>query len=350
MELKKSIKGALYDKKWDDWENAQLSFTNSPSVKGKTVVLIDDLYQSGITMNYIAMKLQLGGARHIYGLGLTKTLRNADNCQGMQVMSADSSKTDIGPPIRIDPIRIDQNDQRYPKHVRRIMGRQAPQYLDMMGNLDLLHKPGIGFCGSRKASLRGLEAAQDCAEQTAGEGISVISGHAAGVDCEVHRSSLQAGGNTILVLPEGINHFRIKKALRPVWDWDRVLVISQFKPDEPWKIYRAMTRNRLIIALSQAMILIEAGDRGGTFNAGKTTLELGLPLFVVQYEDMPHYEGNYILTKEGGQELKKRRSTCKASLSKVFAIIGDNKVSNSLPRQENLIASVKETHKQRWSM
>lgn len=63
------------------------------------------------------------------------------------------------------------------------------------------------------------------------------------------------------VLPEGINHFRIKKILAGFWDWNRVLVISQFEPEDSWQTFRAMTRNQLIIALSHAMVVIEASEK-----------------------------------------------------------------------------------------
>ena len=235
------------------------------------------------------------------------------------------------------PIRVDLNDVRYPERVKVIMGSKAPKHLDMVGNLDLFEMPGIGFCGSRKSSPKGLETAQDCAEQAAQNNASVVSGNAAGVDFEAHFNSLKAGGKTILVLPEGINHFRIKKALEPVWDWDRVLVISQFEPDEPWKAFRAMTRNKLIIALSRVMIVIEAGEKGGTLNAGKETLKYGLPRFVVQYQDMSFARGNQMLLDMGAQKLAKSKSTNRANLLKVFQAMKEDTLLKSQPQQGDLL-------------
>ena len=93
-------------------------------------------------------------------------------------------------------------------------------------------------------------------------------------------------GSTILVLPEGLDHFRIKRDLRDDWDWDRILVVSQFEPEAIWKAFRAMTRNETIIALSHAMIVIEAVATGGTLSAGLSTLKAGKPLFVAVYDQM----------------------------------------------------------------
>ena len=53
-----------------------------PEVKGQKILLIDDLYQSGITMNYVAMLLLEQGAKKIYGLACEKTCRNDDNISG----------------------------------------------------------------------------------------------------------------------------------------------------------------------------------------------------------------------------------------------------------------------------
>jgi DNA processing protein len=227
----------------------------------------------------------------------------------------------------------------YPTSVTDSLERKAPEVLYCIGNLSLLENVGVGFCGSRKASVKGLETARDCARQIAEMGINVVSGNAAGVDFEAHKAALDGGGSTILVLPEGINHFRVKKAFGRVWDWQKVLVISQFDPDAAWKPYRAMERNRLIIALSKAMIVIEAGETGGTLNAGMATLKIGRPLFVALYENMvDHAPGNNRLLEMGGQRLNKSRSTERAKLTGLFAVIEkrDQRPSNTKPQLDLL--------------
>ena len=78
---KLSIKGLPFNGKWQAWEDARISFQSGDefNVNDKTVILIDDLYQSGITIQYIAMKLQQAGAREVYGLSFIKTIRDTDN-------------------------------------------------------------------------------------------------------------------------------------------------------------------------------------------------------------------------------------------------------------------------------
>ncbi len=204
------------------------------------------------------------------------------------------------------PVAIELGESAYPSAVARLLGDKAPERLYCLGNLALLGKPAVGFCGSRKASAKGLGVAADCATQLVKQGLVVASGYAAGVDYTAHMAALEAGGQTIMVLPEGIDYFRIRKTLAEAWDWDRVLIISQFTPSAAWKSFRAMERNLLIIALSRAMIVIEAGSTGGTLHAGKSTLKMGLPLYVVEYGDMlSEAPGNAELLTMGGVAVRK---------------------------------------------
>lgn len=211
-------------------------------------------------------------------------------------------------PVHSPPasVAIGPGENGYPPAVTRLLGGKAPAVLYCLGNYSLLGKPAVGFCGSRKASARGLGVAADCAKQLVKSGFVVASGYAAGVDYTAHKAALEAGGQTIMVLPEGIDHFRIRKTLTEDWDWDRVLVVSQFPPSAGWQAFRAMERNSLIIALSRAMIVIEAGATGGTLSAGKSTLKMGLPLYVVEYGDMAtEAPGNAELIAMGGVAVRK---------------------------------------------
>lgn len=77
---KASIKALPLQQKWDAWEAASLTCL-ADNIIGKSVVLIDDKYQSGMTLNYTAKKLQEAGVSAVYGLCVVKTLRDTDNAQ-----------------------------------------------------------------------------------------------------------------------------------------------------------------------------------------------------------------------------------------------------------------------------
>ena len=216
--------------------------------------------------------------------------------------------------------QVTRSDSGYPESLTTVLGNKAPEKLYLQGNVNLLKLKGIGFSGTRKPSQGGIGMARDCARQVAKKsGFTVISGNAAGVDFEAHYHALLAGGSTILVLPEGINHFRIRQGLKPVWDWERVLVISQFDPGAGWKVYQALARNRVIIGLSKAVIVIEAGEKGGTRHAGEEAIRCNKLLYVAEYEGMPaDAKGNKVLLSGGARPLPRSEPSGQANMQKVY--------------------------------
>lgn len=217
------------------------------------------------------------------------------------------------------PHSLSLRDHAYPKALVNFMGGFSLPEIWVLGNLEIFNRVAVGFCGSRSASERGLQVAADCALQLSEAGVVVVSGYAPGVDMASHESTLASGGSTIIVLPEGIDHFRIKRTIRPLWDWERTLVVSQFPPNAIWRADRAMARNKVIVALSMAIIVLEARDKGGTLNCGHAALEMGKPLFVAMYDDMNGArEGNQMLIEAGGVPLRRSRNTDQAQLRALF--------------------------------
>lgn len=184
----------------------------------------------------------------------------------------------------------------YPKSLGRLA--DAPAALFYSGSLGLLEQPAVGVCGSRNVSGEGLRTATACAEVAAAHGVISVSGYARGVDMATHIASLRAGGGTVLVLPEGIDHFRVRRGgLDAVWSDQRTLVVSRFAPTQPWTAGGAMARNSVIIGLSAALIVIEAGEQGGTLAAGSRALEVGRRVWSVQSGAVS--AGNRLLVERG---------------------------------------------------
>ena len=75
---KQTLKDASIEYKWQKLEESGLAFTASEPKNGATI-LLDDKYQSGVTMHYVASVLQQAGFNEIYGLALVKTLKDDDN-------------------------------------------------------------------------------------------------------------------------------------------------------------------------------------------------------------------------------------------------------------------------------
>lgn len=214
-------------------------------------------------------------------------------------------------------------DNNYPYDLKQYLSTNTPPVLSYIGNLDLLNKKKVGFSGSRKVSEKGVLITKDCIEQLSKKDICIVSGYAAGVDHAAHYTALTENASTIIVLPEGIENFRIKKEFKNIWDWDRVLVLSEFMPDDKWTASRAMLRNNTIIGLSDIVVVIEAGETGGSLDAGLKTIEKGKYLFVPQYGIVPDSAlGNNLLINKGAFPIRMKQETGKANLLKMFELLG----------------------------
>lgn len=200
---------------------------------------------------------------------------------------------------------VTSGSDQYPAALAQALGKKAPKQVQCLGNLGLIYSQAIGFSGSRRASNSGRVVAAAYAGEFARKGWTVASGYASGIDLAAHRAALAAGGNTVVVLPHGTEHFRVRTELKDVWDWNRALVVSQFEPTAPFQAYRAIHRNAVIAGLSKGVLVFEASAAGGTMNTGLTTLALGIPLFTPAYPEMPETAtGNQLLTERGGWKLE----------------------------------------------
>ncbi|MBO0879018.1 MAG: DNA-processing protein DprA [Mycobacterium sp.] len=203
-------------------------------------------------------------------------------------------------------VAITADDQRFPRALV-IKGRPIAPVLFCLGPIELLTTPGVGICGSRKATPLGLNTARECGHEISANAMTTVSGYAKGVDTESHLGALERSGSTVLVLAEGIDHFRIKRDVSQQYVPDRVLVVSQFHPQQPWAAHAAMTRNHLIFNLGMALVVIEAGERGGTLAAGQEALKRGRPVLVSDFGEQS-FPGNKILLHEGAQAISSREA------------------------------------------
>ena len=228
-------------------------------------------------------------------------------------------------------------DEDYPLRVRTALGKVAPPVLSFQGNIALLEHLSVGFCGSRKATERGLKAAQDCAQALARSNVTIVSGYAAGVDTAAHYAALETGGTTVAVLAEGQAHFRVRRGLADVWDWSRSLVVSEFLPQSKWRPSSAMQRNFTICALSRAMILIEARAKSGSYAAGLACLQLNIPLYAADYAGRPlSAEGNRLLMNLGAKKISRTAKTAEPDLTQILRTVNEPPEVTPLESAEQL--------------
>jgi DNA processing protein len=236
-------------------------------------------------------------ARQLGDVAFTDLLDQAPAAELRQVHDDAAELRDLG----IGAVLLGSSE--YPQLLSHF--RAAPSCLFYRGPVELLTARGIGLCGSRNATDEGLRAAAACAEVAAQQRLAVVSGYARGVDTVTHATALASGGTTIVVLPEGIKHFRLKRgAIADSWDQDRALIVSQFSPNRPWSTGNAMARNNVIIGLSLALVVIEAGEKGGTLAAGKKALQTNRPVFALEFTQTPR--GNAELVRNGAMPVSSR--------------------------------------------
>ena len=226
--------------------------------------------------------------------------------------------------VTVDGLKIKSNDvyfntvldSSYPATLKNLLRLNTPPVLSMVGNTRLLGNKTVGFSGSRKVSEKGIAVTRDCVEQLSLiPDVSIVSGYAQGVDKEAHYAALASGGSTIIVLPNGISSFYVRQELEEVWDWNRVLVISEYQPEDKWSVSRAMNRNNTIIGLSDSMVVVEAGLTGGSMDAGLRTLEDRKPLFVPIYSNYPESaQGNKVLIEKGARVIGRNRQSSRANI------------------------------------
>lgn len=169
---------------------------------------------------------------------------------------------------------------RYPGHLRSL-GHNAPLMIFIKGDLGLLQKPTLGVSGSRNADEKNLAALSRICEAVSSQNWVIVSGGARGADEVAHLSAVRSGPGTVIVLPKGILKPNLRRELNKHISEDQSLLISEFPPEQGWTPGCAMQRNRLLVALSRGVILVEPGLRGGTGGTGRLAQKMGVPLYIL---------------------------------------------------------------------
>ena len=157
-------------------------------------------------------------------------------------------------------------DDEYPPGLAERLADNAPPVIFGVGDPGLLSTPGIGIVGSREVGDVGADVAKTLATEAVALGRSVVSGGARGVDQLAMNTAYQRGGSVIGVLADSLIA-RIKKPdILEALDDGRTCLLTQQAPSSGFTPAAAMSRNKLIYALSVLTIVV-ASDResGGTW-------------------------------------------------------------------------------------
>ena len=208
-------------------------------------------------------------------------------------------------------------DYDYPAQFEMLLKRSAPPLIYYMGNVSLFNERIIMICGMRNASEKGLELAYKCGKLIAEQGYVVSSGYARGVDMAAHLGALDAGGDTIAFLPYGLSKFIVNPAIQGSFEPEHFLAASEQPPSYHFTVKGALRRNKLLAALSLAVVVIEPGETGGTWSSIRYANKMGKPLFFLE-GDRPCIIPE--LTKMGAKRIVVRKGV--PDLIKVYKAIG----------------------------
>lgn len=193
-----------------------------------------------------------------------------------------------------------------PHYPRRLLElADPPPLLSFRGRSSLLHPWGVAVVGSRKATESGRRTARALGRVLGRARIPVLSGLALGIDGAAHQGALEAEGDTVAVLGSGLDvayppsHRRLRDEIR-----EKGLLLSEFLPSEPALPHHFPRRNRILAALSRAVVVVEAGARSGALITVDHGLDLGRDILAFPGSvESPQAAGTNALIRDGARLL-----------------------------------------------
>ena len=203
----------------------------------------------------------------------------------------------------LQAIFITPEDSLWPQSLDSLSN--PPIGLVIKGDATCLSKPQLGIVGTRNPTNYGLRNAAEFASGFVDRGWVITSGGAYGIDAAAHRGALFAEGETIAVIATGIdvNYPAGNQRLFHEISESGALV-SEVMPGVPAIPSRFLTRNRLIAALSNATLVVEAAFRSGSLRTARDAAELLRPVMAIPGPiNSPTSEGCHRLIGERAAEI-----------------------------------------------
>jgi DNA processing protein len=175
-------------------------------------------------------------------------------------------------------VQVAQGEARYPESLLSLSN--PPAVLWMRGSLP--QGPSVAMVGARAASGTGCDRARTMAADLARKGFAIISGGAFGIDAAAHEGALSVSAPTFAVLGCGVD---VTYPDRHGPLFDRIAasggLLSEYAPGTPPRSGQFPARNRIIAALADAVIVVEAAHRSGAKITAKLGRSLGKPVLAI---------------------------------------------------------------------
>lgn len=178
-----------------------------------------------------------------------------------------------------------------------------PPLLYAKGRLELLHARAVAVVGSRSATPQAIDDAARFARTLAASGLTVVSGLALGVDGAAHRGALHEHGGTVAVIGTGADlvyppaHHPLATEIAA-----HGALVSEWPLGTPARSANFPQRNRVIAALVEGVVVIEAAQRSGSLITARLANEMGRDVFALPGSiHAPLTRGCHGLIKQGAQ-------------------------------------------------
>ena len=181
--------------------------------------------------------------------------------------------------MKYNIIKLEKKD--FPEKLKNI--KNAPSSLYLIGNKNLLWEDCFGIVGTRKITNYGIKNCENFTKEFVFRKIPVVSGMAVGTDSVAHKTSLEYGGKTIAVLGSGFGNVFPKENLDLFENIIKNdgLVVTEFDYHVKPVKENFPQRNRIITALSEGILVIEAGYRSGSSITAQNAIQQGKLVFAL---------------------------------------------------------------------
>lgn len=167
---------------------------------------------------------------------------------------------------------------------------------------ELHESPGVAVVGTRRCTRYGVDLAESFGAVIARAGWTTVSGLARGIDTAAHRGCLRLSGHAVAVLGSGVDYCypAENKTMYGEIVGTGGAIVSEYPPGTPPDRWRFPARNRIIAAMSAAVVVVEAAATGGALITARLGAEMGRPVFVVPGDvDRDMSEGCNRLIRDG---------------------------------------------------
>ena len=158
-----------------------------------------------------------------------------------------------------------------------------PDGIYVRGRLPAEGKPSAAIVGARACSAYGRAQARNYARALSAAGVQIISGLASGIDAAAHEGALEGGTETFAVLGCGVNICYPKEnypLMRKILN-NKGGVLSEFLPGDPPLAWHFPKRNRIISALADLVLVVEAREKSGSLITADYALEQGKSVYAL---------------------------------------------------------------------